>query len=108
MENFNKYWKVHYNNFDNFVKFISRKFTGKKINLKVDEICHFSYYYHYEDEYLYLCLSNNNFNEEYILSYTQFNSHDEGWLKKNNYEYMGEFLGRKQKLERLNNINKIV
>lgn len=97
------YWKVHYKNFDKFIVYIYR-YYGNFLN---EDLTHFKNYYN-GCNYLYLLLDNRYDNDKiYNLAYTDYTNDSIGWLKDNCYKDMGEFYGRKEKLERLNNISKI-
>ena len=97
------YWLVRINNFEAFVDYISEKYK-----IFSNDLMHFKGYYD-NNNYLYLLIDNKNLNiGEYRLTYADYDDRTRLWLSDiNNWEYQGEFLGRKQKLDRLYKISRL-
>lgn len=96
-------WMVRINNFEAFIEYISEKYK-----ISNNDLMHFKNYYDNKN-YLYLLIDNNNLSDGYYqLTYADCDDNTKRWLSDiNNWEYQGEFLGRKQKLDRLYNISKL-
>jgi len=90
------YWKVHNRDFDSFISYILvryKNFSNDDLNLYRD-------YYHGK-EYIFLLIEESHEKGRYYLSYTGCSSFSIEWLSYNNWEDMGKYCGRKEKLERL-------
>lgn len=91
-------WCVYIDNFDEFIKYISCRF-GK---FSSDLTC-FKGFYH-DSYYIYLYVDKHvNLDALYELTYT--NNFIVSLGENDNYKYMGEFQGRRNKLEKLNKIS---
>lgn len=100
------YWTVHIKNFDEFIPYILKRYKNFKNN---SDLSWFKSYYQ-ESDYLYLLINVSDMTIEknkYLLSYCHYNIVDKKWLDENNYQHMGEYHGRIDKLKKLDIISKL-
>ncbi len=102
------YWTVHINRFDDFIDYILREYNKEyKLN-NFEEIYYLkaNYVNLKVSNYLYFCITDDHNN--YNLTSVYYNDNNKVMLDFCNYKYMGEFNLRKEKLNRLNSLNKFV
>jgi hypothetical protein len=107
----NKYWLVHIDDYDDFIIYIKKTFCDRNGFYNRD-LYDLKKYYTPLHTYLYLCVDDDNVHHltnkdsVYYLSYMNFDDASNSWFIDNNWEYMGEFNARKNKLKKLSIISK--
>lgn len=101
MDNFKTvYWKVHISNFDSFISYILERY--KNFN-NINDLKYFKdYFNHGTFIYLFIDIEDNGL---YTLAYTNYR--DKKWADTQEWKYMGEFYGRRDKLKRLEIISRL-
>ncbi len=97
------YWKVHYNNFHDFISHIRNKYGSFGGNLN-----RFENYYGCE-QYIYLGVDDREYvtDDKYNLTYMNCTAENADWYNDDDWIYMGEFNDRKKKLKKLKTISKM-
>lgn len=90
-------WRVHIRNFDDFIMYIRNRF-GK---FSTSDMYGFKNFY--DGDYIYLYVDLTDINSLYTLTYTS--NHISHVVEDGLCDYMGEFLNRRNKLEKLNIIS---
>ncbi len=95
-----KYWKVHKNNFNSFASYLRKKYKKFSNITMIEDFI--NYYDKVDSKYLYLYIEDGIELNKYHLTYNSIldSSEDDDY-----YEYMGEFNNRKDKLNKLKDIN---
>lgn len=95
------YWTVHISNFDSFIDYILCRYN----TIKTLDLHRFKNYYRNSD-YLYLCISDEDYTDgSYALYYEKYEDSQKEWLDTDKWKDMGEFLNRRNKLEKINNLS---
>lgn len=105
------FWKVHIRNYDSFIDYINKKYCDQSFG---DDIYHVDLikkiYYDNVDGINYRFLSVDDYrgiSGNYYLRQMCYSNESFSVLISESWKYMGEFNGRKQKLDRLNKISKL-
>lgn len=101
-----RFWKVSYNNFNSFILFLIE--NDSDYNLKRLKRLRKNYIDNYinNTDILYICIEEKSryTTDKYYVGYCKNNLNSYNWLLNKGYKYMGEYNGRKKKLEILNSI----